>query len=122
MQDVMRCKKKRNKQHAKIIGRTPGRYTKEMAKARDDFDRSMREYDAAHNLKPVSQRPSRMKEVRGLEKQLVAEIEREGRPRVSKSASVVSVPRKRYTTPSYDSPGKALRAAQAATMELALNR
>ena len=36
---------------------------KELAETRQDFDRSMREFDAAHKLAADNQRPSRMKEV-----------------------------------------------------------
>ena len=51
-----------------------------MAQIRDEFDRSMREYDAAHNLTPMTRGPSRLGQVRDRGRRLNAELERDGRP------------------------------------------
>ena len=63
--------------------------------------------------------PSRLEKVRNRGKHLNKEIQKEARLQISSTPSVVSVPRKKYSMPSYNSPAKALRAAQAAMAELA---
>ena len=60
----------------------------EMDLARQDFERSLREYNKVHGFTPVAKGPSRMNEVRDRGKRLNAEIEKDGR--VSRTASVVS--------------------------------
>ena len=92
---------------------------KEVAKIQAELDRSMREYDAAHKFSPMPMGPSRLGRVRNRGKHLNKEIQKEARPQASSTPSVVSVPRKKYSMPSYNSPAKALRAAQAAMAELA---
>ena len=90
-----------------------------MAQIRAELDRSMREYDAAHKFTPAPMGPSHLGQVRNRGKHLNTELQKEARPQASRSPSVVSVPRKRYSMPSYNSLAKALRAAQAAMAELA---
>ena len=94
------------------------REAKEMAETRDKFDRCLREYEAAHQFTPAPKGPSRLGQVRNRGKQINAELQKEARPQASRSLSVMSVPRKKYCMPSYDTPAKALRAAQAAMAEL----
>ena len=90
-----------------------------MAETRDEFDRCLREYKAAHQFTPAPKGPSRLGQVRDRGKQINAELQKEARPQASRTPSVMSVPRKMYYMPSYDTPAKALRAAQAAMAELA---
>ena len=85
----------------------------QLAEVRRDFDRVMREYDAAHGLSPVGGRPNREAEVRRRGKGLNAEIDRDGRAASSVTPSVMSAAR-----PNYSSPAKTLRAAEAARAEL----
>ena len=63
--------------------------------------------------------PSRLEQVRNRGKHLNKEIQKEARLQISSTPSVVSVPRKKHSMPSYNIPAKALRAAQAAMAELA---
>ena len=85
----------------------------ELAKVRQEFERSLREYNKVHGFTPVAKGPSRMNEVRDRGKHLNAEIERDGRTRASKTASLVSAGKPKYSTPA-----KTLRAAEAALAEL----
>ena len=57
--------------------------------------------------------PSRLNEVRDRGRRLNAEIDRDGRARVSRAASVTSAGRPKYSTPA-----KTLRAAEAVIAEL----
>ena len=89
-----------------------------MAETRDEFDRALREYEVAHQFTPAPMGPSRLGQVRDRGKNLNTELQKETRPQASRSPSVVSVPRKKYCMPSYNSPVKALRAAHATMAEL----
>ena len=85
----------------------------EVARIRQEFDISLREYNIAHGFTPVANNPSRMNDVRARGKNLNAEIARDGRSKSSVSPSLVSDERPKYSTPA-----KNLRAAGAAAAEL----
>ena len=82
-------------------------------RVRQEFDISMREYNSAHGFTPVANPVSRIEEVRARGRDLNAEIDRDGRARSARTASHVSAEKPRYSTP-----GKNLRAAEAAAAEL----
>ena len=82
-----------------------------MKLAREDFERSLCEYNLVHGFTPVAKGPSRLKEVRDRGRRLNAEIEKDGR--TSRTSSVLSAEKPRYSTPA-----KTLRAAEAALAEL----
>jgi hypothetical protein len=89
------------------------REAKAMAEARKEFDRNLREYNAAHRLTPVAANPSRLVDLRKRGKGLNAEIARDARSTSGKSASRMS-----GLKPQYSSPAKTLRATEAARAEL----
>ena len=85
-----------------------------MITARDEFNRDLREYNAANGFTPVAVDTHRGAEVRQRGKGLNDEINREARPTTSaRSESRVSTGR-----PVYSSPAKNLRAAEAGRAEL----
>ena len=86
---------------------------REVARIRQELDISMREYNSAHGFTPVANPVSRINEVRARGRDLNLEIERDGRARSARTASHVSAEKPRYSTP-----GKNLRAAEAAAAEL----
>ena len=85
----------------------------EVARVRQEFDISLREYNIAHGFTPVANPGSRMDEVRIRGRDLNAEIARDGRAKSGRTASNTSAGRPRYNTPA-----KNLRAAEAAAAEL----
>ena len=85
----------------------------EVARVRQEFDISLREYNKAHGFAPVANQTSRMHEVRNRGRDLNAEIGRDGRSKSSRTVSHVSADKPRYSTP-----GKNLRATEAAAAEL----
>jgi len=86
----------------------------EVAKVRQEFDITLREYNRAHGFTPVSvERPSRIEELRARGRNLNADIDRAGGENIVMSASYISAAR-----PTYSTPAKNLRAAQAAAAEL----
>ena len=85
-----------------------------MMTARDEFNRDLREYNAANGFTPVAVDTHRGAEVRQRGKGLNDELNREARPTTSaRSGSRVSTGR-----PVYSSPAKNLRAAEAGRAEL----
>ena len=82
-------------------------------RVRQEFDISLREYNKAHGFTPVANRTSRIDEVRIRGRDLNAEIARDGRSKSSRIASHVSADKPKYSTP-----GKNLRATEAAAAEL----
>ena len=84
-----------------------------MARVRREFDIVLLEYNSAHGFTPVANPLSRIDEVRARGRDLNAEIARDGRAKSSRTASHVSADRPKYSTP-----GKNLRAAEAAAAEL----
>ena len=85
----------------------------EMSKAREEFDRDLREYNLAHGFTPVGNNPSHLDAVRNRGRELNAELAKDANARTSRTVSVVSAGR-----PKYSSHGKNLRAAEAAAAEL----
>ena len=85
-----------------------------VAEQKRELERSMREYQSAHGLTPMSKQPSKIGLVRNRGRDLNDEIARDGRAKsiATASASVLS------DRPVYDSPAKNLRAADAAVAEL----
>ena len=85
----------------------------EVARVRQEFDISLREYNMAHGFTPVSKEPSRMPDVRARGRILNEEIARDGSSDIPMSVSYMSADK-----PKYSSPAKNLRAARAAAAEL----
>ena len=75
------------------------REAEELAKAKEEYELVVREYNAAQCFTPVAKGPSRLNEVRDRGRRLNAEIDRDGRARVSRTASVVSAGKPKYSTP-----------------------
>ena len=61
-----------------------------------------------------------MGQVKARGKHLSKEMQKEAGGQISSTPSVASLPRRKHSTPTYNSPAKALRAAQAAMAELAI--
>ena len=59
----------------------------EVARVRQEFDISLREYNKAHGFTPVANHTSRIDEVRNRGRDLNAEIARDGRARSGRTAS-----------------------------------
>ena len=89
------------------------REAEELARAKEEYESIVREYNAAQCFTPVAKGPSRINEVRDRGKRLNAEIDRDGRARVSRTASITSA-----GWPKYSTPAKTLRAAEAVIAEL----
>ena len=75
----------------------------EIAKIRAELDQSQHEYDATHKFSPMPMGPSRLEQVKARGKHLNKEIQKEARLQISSTPSVVSVPRKKHSMPSYNS-------------------
>src|SRR5664279_826167 len=70
----------------------------EVARVRQEFDISLREYNKAHGFTPVANHPSRIDDVRNRGKNLNVEIARDGRSKSSISASHMLADRPIYST------------------------
>ena len=85
-----------------------------MIAARDEFNRDLREYNAANGFTPIAADPSRRAGLQQRGKGLNEEMDKEVRPATSaRSGSRLSTGR-----PVYSSPAKNLRAAEAVRAEL----
>ena len=88
------------------------REAEEVARTQEEYELIVVEYNAAQGFTPVAKGPSCINEVRDRGKGVNVEIERDGRARVSKAASVTSAGQPKYSTPA-----KTLRAAEAIIAE-----
>ena len=70
--------------------KTMVREAEELARSNEEYELIVGEYNTAQRFTPVAKGPGRMQEVRDRGKGLNDEIERDGRARVSKAASVTS--------------------------------
>jgi hypothetical protein len=85
-----------------------------MQQERDNFNRDLREYEAAQGFTPVINRCSQVDEVRARGRDLNAELEKDNRTKANSVVSNVSACNK----PKYSSPAKNLRAAAKVAKEL----
>jgi hypothetical protein len=85
-----------------------------MQEERDNFNRHLREYEASQGFTPITNRRSRVEEVRTRGRDLNAELEKDNRTRANSAVSSVSARNK----PKYSSPVKNLRAAAEVAKEL----
>jgi hypothetical protein len=85
-----------------------------MQQERDNFNRDLREYEAAQGFTPVINRRSRVDEVRARGRDLNAKLEKDNKTKVNSVVSNVSACNK----PNYSSPAKNLRAAAKVAKEL----
>jgi chorismate mutase len=85
-----------------------------MQQERDNFNRDLREYEAAQGFTPVINRCSQVDEVRARGRDLNAELEKDNRTKANSVVSNVSARNKLK----YSSPAKNLRAAAKIAKEL----
>jgi hypothetical protein len=85
-----------------------------MQQGRNNFNRDLREYEAAQRFTPVVNRPSWVEEVRTRGRDLNAELERDNRTRANSTVSNASA----HNKPKYSTPVKNLREAATEAKEL----